>query len=493
MSGSTSTCSGPPTVTAIAYAVRDYEGEDGHDHEDECIPMVHGMEILEIDSGNESGWQQQQQQQQHEKTGKIYPLMLVLLLFVAIGALVETQPSPTGSPHNSNSASTDNSYLPTNPYQRFDRIYEKVHYISGTALNDTKSYQYKALYWLATTDRNQDYHQVVERYLLLCLYLVNDWTYLLERRTHPLAFANVCLWGNSRSVKVYCHEDNNKRKRKKNNENRQLHSLSLRYQGNTQQATRLPREIGFFPSLQSLDISTGNMQGSIPTEIGLLSNLKRLHMQEHSVTGVFPTEIGQLSRLESLYLRTVNQRMLFCPSNQTRGIPSEFGQLTRLTHWLDLSVNCLVGKIPAELFNLSLLQRLSLDYNMLTAFSTTTTRATARVESSSSSSALQEIGIHSNCFNGTIPTFIGNNLTNLVRLIVSSNPWHGGLPSELGQLQQLTRLGVAGTCLSGTVASEIAALPKLSELPWLEATHVTIGGALYNESCQLHPKCTKQY
>ena len=118
----------------------------------------------------------------------------------------------------------------------------------------------------------------------------------------------------------------------------------------------IPTELGNLSSLTELFLSINQLTGEIPTELGNLSNLTRLSLPINQLTGKIPTELGNLSNLQRLGLS----------GNQLTGeIPTELGNLSNLQR-LHLSINQLTGEIPTELGNLSNLQRLNLRDNRLT-------------------------------------------------------------------------------------------------------------------------------
>ena len=118
-----------------------------------------------------------------------------------------------------------------------------------------------------------------------------------------------------------------------------------------------------------------------------------LGLQANSLTGKIPAELGNLTNLERLGLE----------GNQLRGeIPAELGNLTNL-EWLGLSFNQLSGEIPAALGNLSSLKQLWLVNNQLS---------------------------------GSIPATLGN-LTNLEVLVFYNNQLSGALPQSLIGLTKL--------------------------------------------------------
>jgi len=66
-----------------------------------------------------------------------------------------------------------------------------------------------------------------------------------------------------------------------------------------------------------------------------------------------------------------------------------------------------------------------------------------------------------NAVYGTIPDFIGNNLTNLEYLTLSSNKFSGTIPDSLYKLKKLKELKLAGNILTGTISPKIEQLSDL--------------------------------
>ena len=73
------------------------------------------------------------------------------------------------------------------------------------------------------------------------------------------------------------------------------------------------------------------------------------------------------------------------------------------------------------------------------------------------------ISLNSNNLVGTIPSELGN-LTNLTALSLSSNQLSGAIPAGLGNLTNLTNLWLYGNQLSGAIPSELGNLTNLTNL-----------------------------
>jgi len=67
------------------------------------------------------------------------------------------------------------------------------------------------------------------------------------------------------------------------------------------------------------------------------------------------------------------------------------------------------------------------------------------------------INLHLNGLSGTIPSELGN-LINLTNLALPTNQLNGTIPSELGNLTNLTNLALRNNQLSGAIPSELGDL-----------------------------------
>ena len=188
----------------------------------------------------------------------------------------------------------------------------------------------------------------------------------------------------------------------------------------------------------------------------------------NDLTGPIPAELGDLSSLERLYLY----------SNQLTGpIPAELGDLSSLEQ-LYLYSNQLTGNIPAELGDLSSLTGLSLygnqltgpippelgDLSSLTGLSLSNNQLTGTIPAELGDlSSLTGLWLYSNQLTGTIPAELGD-LPSLRDLNLSNNQLTGTIPPELGNLSSLVALNLAGNQLTGPIPPELGDLSSLRAL-----------------------------
>ena len=130
----------------------------------------------------------------------------------------------------------------------------------------------------------------------------------------------------------------------------------------------------------------------------------------------------------------------------------------RVTH-LDLDSNRLSGSIPAELGNLTNLQRLYIFDNQLSG------SIPAELGNLTN---LQWLALSTTQLSGSIPAELGN-LTNLQELYLYATQLSGSIPAELGNLTNLLVLDLSITQLSGSIPAALSNLTKLREL-WLGNT-----------------------
>ncbi len=116
---------------------------------------------------------------------------------------------------------------------------------------------------------------------------------------------------------------------------------------------RIPPELGELGELRYLVLADNTLTGSIPPELGQLEHLVSLRLNRNWLTGSIPLELGELGKLQHLVL---------AHNTLTGPIPPELGQLLNLEE-LWLRENRLSGSIPSELGELDRLSVLRLAGN----------------------------------------------------------------------------------------------------------------------------------
>ncbi|XVE60207.1 hypothetical protein DITRI_Ditri05aG0109300 [Diplodiscus trichospermus] len=149
-----------------------------------------------------------------------------------------------------------------------------------------------------------------------------------------------------------------------------------------------------WPQLESIDISSTQVIGSIPSSIANISSLVNFMAYDCSIQGQIPASMMDLSRLEQLLL----------------------------------DMNNLTGEISTSITNLKSLQYLSLIQNKFSGFIPNTI---------CSISSLRYLALASNSFIGNLPDCIGQ-LHDLSYLVVSSNKLNGTIPSLSSLFQNST-------------------------------------------------------
>ncbi|XP_017983943.1 PREDICTED: probably inactive leucine-rich repeat receptor-like protein kinase At2g25790 [Theobroma cacao] len=196
------------------------------------------------------------------------------------------------------------------------------------------------------------------------------------------------------------------------------------------------------PYIQTLNLSSNQLDGEIPLDIYSSSSLRFLNLSNNNFTGQIPS--GSISRLEILDLS----------NNMLSGrIPQEIGSFYSLK-FLDLGGNVLVGKIPISISNITTLQFLTLASNQLVG---PIPREVGKMKS------LKWIYLGYNNLSGEIPKEIGM-LTSLNHLDLVYNNLTGEIPSSLGNLGDLQYLFLYQNKLTGSIPKSIFGLKKLVSL-----------------------------
>lgn len=211
-----------------------------------------------------------------------------------------------------------------------------------------------------------------------------------------------------------------------------------------------------------------SIRGSLPTSIGNLVELTKLDMNYNELIGVLPSTMAKLTKLRHLgVVQTLVQGT----------VPDIFGSLTSLSY---LSINignatyspfpsslCMLhsltclsvhraysGSLPACIFDMSLLQILNLNSNLLTG---------PIPSSIGNLLGLTWLNIGYNRLDGVLPTQIGQ-LKLLKTFIFPNNRLQGSLPSTIGSMTSLTRFDIWNNSLTGPVPDSVLNLTNLRML-----------------------------
>jgi Leucine-rich repeat (LRR) protein len=226
-------------------------------------------------------------------------------------------------------------------------------------------------------------------------------------------------------------------------------------------------------TVQMINLSENNLNGTLPPELGNLPNLQDLALGLNQLSGNIPPELGNLTKLHFLSFY----------SNQLNGnIPPELGNLADL-QWLTLAGNQLIGNIPPELGNLVNLQYIDLSYNQITSIppelgnlanlqylDLCDNQIISIPPELGNLTNLQYLMIISNQLSGSIPPELGN-LANLQILYLSYNQFSGSIPPELGNLVNLHYFWLNSNRLSGSIPPELGNLVNLNYF-WLNSNRL---------------------
>ncbi|CAN6353082.1 unnamed protein product [Urochloa humidicola] len=200
---------------------------------------------------------------------------------------------------------------------------------------------------------------------------------------------------------------------------------------------RIPSGLFRYENLTLLDLSQNNLTGTIPNGFNNLTKLETLLLSENRLSGEIP---GSLLNLTELSRFAANQ------NNFTGAIPS---WITKRVRMLDLSYNNLSGRIPSDFLSHHGLQSVDLTNNQFEG-----------TIPSNLSPSLYRLRLGGNRLVGTISSSICND-TKLAYLELDNNQLTGNIPSELGNCNSLSLLSLASNKLQGPVPAAISNLEKL--------------------------------
>ncbi|XP_060671968.1 receptor-like protein EIX2 [Ziziphus jujuba] len=228
-------------------------------------------------------------------------------------------------------------------------------------------------------------------------------------------------------------------------------------------------------SLQHLDLSSTELEGSIPETFGNnMTSFSYLDLSYNELNGSIPNSLGNMTLLTHLDLSF----------NSLRGsIPESFGNMVKLTY-LSLEENLLEGRIPEALGNMSILEHLDLARNTLEgeipkSIWDICTLCELYMPSNILSGDLPDLSLtSSSCKNHSLQMLdlrenriVGlfqylSLFSSLKSLDLSSNQIGGSVPPSIGQLSQLEKLDISNNLFEGVISE--AHFLKLSKLRFLD-------------------------
>ena len=251
---------------------------------------------------------------------------------------------------------------------------------------------------------------------------------------------------------------------RKNDKERRVYKLDLRYSSIESELDSLPHSIGRLVYLEDLNLTFNRKLLELPEEIGSLIRLQKLSLGSSGIKSL-PSSIGKLQNLEDLDLggtrnlisvpdgisHLIRLKNLTFGSSNIKWLPPSIGQLQNLED-LDLKGTKNLSTIPEEIGDLSVLKKLSFyssSINMLPS-------------SIGKLQHLEELhlGRTRNLF--AVPEEFGN-LTRLRKLNLSGSGIRS-FPPSIGHLHNLEELDLSGTKNLFDFPEEIGNLTKLKKL-----------------------------
>lgn len=235
-------------------------------------------------------------------------------------------------------------------------------------------------------------------------------------------------------------------------------------------AGEIPNEIGNLRNLEVLGVQSSNLAGLIPASIFNISTLKELAVTDNDLLGSLPSSID---------LGLPNLERLFLGENNFSGtIPSSLTNISELSV-LDFGFNSFSGLIPTTFGNLRSLKLLSLAGNVLTS----PTPDLSFLSSLTSCRNLEIIYLSENPINGILPSSIGNFSISMKSLSMESCNISGGIPKELGNINNLSVIRLGNNELTGTIP---VTLGRLQKLQGLYLQNNKLEGSIPEDLCHLY-------
>ncbi|KAM3368500.1 hypothetical protein ACQJBY_016805 [Aegilops geniculata] len=239
----------------------------------------------------------------------------------------------------------------------------------------------------------------------------------------------------------------------------------------------IPPGLGNITSLEHIILMYNRLEGGIPDEFGKLSKMSNLLLGENKLSGRVPEAIFNLSLLNQMALELnmlvgtlpsnmgdalPNLRLLTLGGNMLEGlIPDSLGNASEL-QLINLAYNHgFRGRVPPSLGKLPKLSKLGLDTNSLEA---NDSWGWEFLDALSNCTSLEMLSLYANRLQGNLPNSVGNLSSNVNNLVFGRNMLYGLVPSSIGNLHRLTKLGLEENSLTGPIDGWVGNLANLQGL-----------------------------
>ncbi|KAM3395567.1 receptor-like protein EIX1 [Capsicum galapagoense] len=218
------------------------------------------------------------------------------------------------------------------------------------------------------------------------------------------------------------------------------------------------------PRVSFLNLSYNDIAGNIPDLSNKMSDLLCIDLATNKFSGPvpqIPTGVVTIDLSSNMFSGTISficdnfdyLGYLDLSDNRLSGELPQCWTLRTIVH-LNLGNNNFFGKIPNSIGSLQTMGMLHLQNNHLSG---------ELPRSLANCKKLRVIDVGSNNLSGKIPAWIGNNISDIIIIILRSNRFSGSIPSSICQLTKLQILDLSDNKISGTIPKCINNLAAMTE------------------------------
>ena len=224
----------------------------------------------------------------------------------------------------------------------------------------------------------------------------------------------------------------------------------------------IPPELGELSNLRNLNLAANQLTGPLPPELGQLSQLEQLRLGRNYLSDQFPVELMELQQLQH-FEYGVNDGLCLPPTDSFMEWMREV--LERNVHGTGSQYG---GPLCGEVEALRTLYETTggPNWKLNTGWSPGTERPfdsypPRQGVSTNDMGWVTSLYLVDNGLTGAIPAELGQ-LSQLERLDLDGNQLTGPIPPELGQLSQLERLDLEFNQLTGSIPPELGQLSRVT-------------------------------